>query len=322
MRWKLRTRNTLRTIKEATNVGKKIERSRIPTLGGREYSTPRSIKASIDSDGPGVLYLMEHESFNALKIGISSTKSQRDRIGQHRAYGWRTVEVWSSENVQKARSIEQSVINWWRTTLNAPQAVESEKMPQGGHTETVSKSIVSKDQVLEFIYSILGDSLIRPAVKSNISDLKPGMRSIINGRVTVAVLDVRFLGSWNGIRKFQPIYRFKVNDGSGEIVVESYLSRNRAKKVDEQHVKAPAEGAAVQIEGRVISFGTDEPVLGMIDPVIFGNQVDPWSSEHRIICGNCNRKKYSRVVKRFGKRSEVYLVCSKCRMPVKVSDLH
>jgi hypothetical protein len=320
MRWKRHTENMLRTIKDSADVGKRIERSRIPKLGGRGYSTPRTIKASIDADGPGILYLMEHERFNALKIGISNAESQRDRIGQHRANGWRTVEVWSAENVQKARNIEQSVINWWRATLNAPYAVASERMPQGGHTETVSMLAVSRDQVLEFIYSILGDSLIRPAVKSKIGDLKAGMRSIVNGTVTVAVLDVVYLGSWNGIRKFQPIYRFKIEDGSGQLVIESYLSRTRARKVEARHVKAPVEGASVQLEGRVMAFGDGESLLGMIDPIIFGDRVDPWSGLNRIYCGTCMGK-YSHTVRRKGKRYETYLVCKRCRKPIKVSEL-
>jgi len=321
MRWKKLANKTVFVVKETVDVKSKLERRNIPKIGIRSYSTPSENGLFVGNNGPGILYLIEHDHLDAFKIGMSSSESRNDRIQEHRVNGWSTIEVWPSETVQAAYVLEQTVINWWRKSLNAPAAVNPESMPQGGYTETISRSVIDKEKILEFIYEQLGDSLVRPALSSSISDLKIGMRSIIEGTVKVAILDVVYVGSFRGKSKYQPIYRYKVTDGTGEIVIESFLSRTRAKKVDARHVKAPVEGGKVRIEGRVLSIDGNKENLGMIDPLVIGDQVNPWSGDHRIYCGTCSFGKYTIHVKRYGRKYETFLVCKKCRRPIKVSEL-
>lgn len=108
----------------------------------------------IDYNAPGIIYLMVHTGFFALKIGISSTVTKVDRIETHAKNGWELIARWDVETAFVAETIEQEVLNWWREDLHAPYALNKIEMKQGGHTETVSLLHIDADDVIDFVDSL------------------------------------------------------------------------------------------------------------------------------------------------------------------------
>ena len=107
--------------------------------------------SSFDFTGPGLVYLLQHDDFYSLKIGVTSASSRVDRVREHGRSGWRLIKQWHIGSGLKALEIEASVLNWWRNELGAPQSILSENMPSGGWTETVALIHVDADQVIDWV---------------------------------------------------------------------------------------------------------------------------------------------------------------------------
>jgi hypothetical protein len=58
----------------------------------------------------------------------------------------------------RASETEQKVLDWWREELNAPESVEGAAMPQGRHTEMVSRGAVQAAEIIEFVEWAIADS--------------------------------------------------------------------------------------------------------------------------------------------------------------------
>ena len=92
----------------------------------------------IDYLSPAVVYLLRHDKFGALKIGIASQAAHYDRLGHHARYGWEVLAVWPMPTGRQAAAVEKEILQWWRLELGKPAALNAVDMPQGGFTETVS----------------------------------------------------------------------------------------------------------------------------------------------------------------------------------------
>jgi hypothetical protein len=90
----------------------------------------------IDYSAPGILYLMRHDGFHSIKVGISSTKARKLRIPTHEKYGWKLTRRWDLSSASTALTIETIILSKWRKQLGAPPAVLPSEMPQGGASET------------------------------------------------------------------------------------------------------------------------------------------------------------------------------------------
>jgi ribosomal protein L37E len=101
-----------------------------------------------DFTAPSVLYLLHHAAFDALKVGV--TNSGTNRLRDHRREGWEVAGrvKGTGEAVYLA---ERAVLGWWRDELELPPHVSASSMPQGGWTETVSASAVSIPDTLAFM---------------------------------------------------------------------------------------------------------------------------------------------------------------------------
>lgn len=108
----------------------------------------------IDYNAPGIIYLMIHQDFYALKIGISSTMTKVDRIETHAKYGWELITRWDVVTAFVAETIEQEVLSWWREDLHAPYALTKSEMKQGGHTETASLLHIDTEDVIDLVESL------------------------------------------------------------------------------------------------------------------------------------------------------------------------
>ena len=95
-------------------------------------------ETGIDYKSPGILYLMKHQEFQSVKVGISSTKARKLRIPTHSRFGWELIREWSLDSANTALTIETIVISKWRNELGAPPSLLPKDMPQGGASETAA----------------------------------------------------------------------------------------------------------------------------------------------------------------------------------------
>lgn len=105
-------------------------------------------KQGMDYNEPAFIYLITHDVFDALKVGIGS---QKFRIRQHTEQGWQVVQIWNFKTGFKASEIEEKVLKHLRTELKLTNALTKDLMPQKGHTETFSLDEVSVPYVQKMI---------------------------------------------------------------------------------------------------------------------------------------------------------------------------
>jgi hypothetical protein len=99
---------------------------------------------------PSIVYLLRHTEDGALKIGIAKAATKKPswaRLSQHQRQGWETIRVWTCTDGYTARSVEQSVLRWWRDELGLPPYHDS----GSGWTETVDGDRVSVDDIVAFV---------------------------------------------------------------------------------------------------------------------------------------------------------------------------
>ena len=105
---------------------------RIPFVLGSSTSYSDWIRKHPESSQQGILYLVENESFDSFKIGITKQSSKTDRVEEHLKEGWIPVQTWVLDDPVVAEAIEQTVLDWWRHSLKTKPSVASVAMPQGG----------------------------------------------------------------------------------------------------------------------------------------------------------------------------------------------
>lgn len=104
-----------------------------------------------DFNSPGYLYIVHHEVFDSIKVGISGTGSKSNRLKDHKRHNWKLYEKFNFEKGDEAYEVEQSFFRFVRTELNIPVHLASEQMPQGGFTETISGDEISLLEVKRLV---------------------------------------------------------------------------------------------------------------------------------------------------------------------------
>jgi len=115
------------------------------------------VETGIDYKSPGILYLMKHEEFQAVKVGISSTKARKLRIPTHTKFGWELIRQWNLDSANTALTIENIVLSSWRNKLGAPPALLPKDMPQGGASETAALLHVDIEDTANFIDQLVSE---------------------------------------------------------------------------------------------------------------------------------------------------------------------
>jgi hypothetical protein len=96
-------------------------------------------------------YVMEHEAFQSLKIGISNTESKDDRVIVHSKHGWKLLQRIDFENGFLAYEFEQTLLKHLRITMKIPVHLSKSEMPQSGFSETFSIETISKSSLLKLV---------------------------------------------------------------------------------------------------------------------------------------------------------------------------
>ena len=110
----------------------------------------------IDYKAPGIIYVLRHEEFFSIKVGISTISAKANRISSHEKFGWKLVKSWPTATGETAELIESIVLRWWRDTLGAPASLMREQM-KSGWTETASLLYVSTEDTANYIDRLISE---------------------------------------------------------------------------------------------------------------------------------------------------------------------
>lgn len=89
------------------------------------------------------VYLMEHPTDQAWKIGITNDRDRReDELGRDE---WAAVTNWGMVSEQRSRNVEKAVLRDWRQVYEWPLG-----RPAGtvGYTETIPQAVIGRDELL------------------------------------------------------------------------------------------------------------------------------------------------------------------------------
>ena len=221
---------------------KKSHKARKPKQGSSKFET----------GGSGYLYLISNPTFKALKIGISNSASQKDRLADHVQYGWVVESLWTFGNFRNAEQVEGAVIAWWRNALRAPHACIASQMPQGGYTETVSLSRVSISTTTAFVEDLVAQTDGKRAIEVPIAKLLAGaamsvtatIKYVEKGTRTSAYRTISRRGNryWN--RQEHRWQRWVIEDATGQLLLEF----NQGSSIPIRDIKI---GSTVRVTGRV-----------------------------------------------------------------------
>jgi hypothetical protein len=121
--------------------------------GGCGFCRPRGFWAGEESTA--TLYLLTHDAYGAVKVGIMRDRSPRLR--HHKADGWTQLDKWSGLTMQQAYDGEQAVLHLWRSA-GIPDAVPRAQMPHGGASETAPLDLVDLARTRDVIAATIASA--------------------------------------------------------------------------------------------------------------------------------------------------------------------
>ena len=89
---------------------------------------------------PAYLYLIFHEEYQSIKIGVSNNDSRPNRLRAHQKQGWITFKLKNFKTGESAELVETKALRWLRKEKGLGRHLTPGHMPQGGHSETVDAS--------------------------------------------------------------------------------------------------------------------------------------------------------------------------------------
>jgi len=109
----------------------------------------------IAPDAEALVYLVVHEPYDAVKVGIAAAGSKR--VLTHESERWETSRIWDGVTGDEARQIEREVLRWWRIDLQLPHGVPKDMMPQYGYTETAPLHMLDLDATIARIDGLVAE---------------------------------------------------------------------------------------------------------------------------------------------------------------------
>ncbi len=197
--------------------------------------------------GAGLLYLISNKELHSLKIGISKTNSETDRIQNHQEYGWQLEKCWNFDDHINAQQVEGATIAWWRNHLKVEPSVAKHEMPQGGYTETASLNSVSLGQVYEYVHDLCLKANGKEAISVPISGLIVGAVMQTNGTLEYAASKTRtakFEGDYRWHQRTHYWQQWVISENGKTLTIE--LNQNNSTPIKQLKI-----GGRVDVVGRV-----------------------------------------------------------------------
>lgn len=113
--------------------------------------------AGIKYGEPAYLYLIYHEEFRSIKVGISNIEANLNRLESHKKNGWIEYKSFNFDTADEAEYFETKLLNWLRKERELPQHLVRALMPQGGFSETVDAEKITLLEIEVKLIALLED---------------------------------------------------------------------------------------------------------------------------------------------------------------------
>jgi hypothetical protein len=119
----------------------------------RSQSCSHCAATGFDATAPALLYLLESDQHDAVKVGVTTaTNKASAQMRTRRGDDWRLVKQWEFPVGADALTVERAVLSHWRDELDAPVFLSAAEMGRrGGWTETAERRRVSAAETIAFI---------------------------------------------------------------------------------------------------------------------------------------------------------------------------
>lgn len=117
----------------------------------------------IDMFAPTYLYVLEHNEFNAFKVGIGkySNNLKNDRIHRLSKEGWKLVQKYSYETGLEALEDENLIFNELRINRKIPIFLSADLMSKtAGHTETIGRDFIQIAELIKLVDEVRQKSFL------------------------------------------------------------------------------------------------------------------------------------------------------------------
>jgi hypothetical protein len=104
-------------------------------------------ESGLNYEEKSYIYLIYHENFQSLKVGVSNIDSKPNRIKAHEKQGWQVFKVLNFATGRDAELVETKILKWIRRDLGIMPHLNAKLMPQGGHTETADLNEIDISRV-------------------------------------------------------------------------------------------------------------------------------------------------------------------------------
>ena len=108
-------------------------------------------------NAPAYLYILQHDVYQSIKIGISNDSATPNRVRSHQSDGWKHYKSFYFATGQIAEDIENEVLNWLRNEKQLGIHLSKELMKQGGYSETVDAMEISVLEIERYLRKILSE---------------------------------------------------------------------------------------------------------------------------------------------------------------------
>ena len=106
-------------------------------------------------EDPAYVYIMIHEEFCSVKLGISNNKARPNRVKSHTINGWKLHKQIDVPNGAIASDIEARTFYWIRKELGLGVHLSREMMKSGGYSETVDANEISVLEIEKFVKGLI-----------------------------------------------------------------------------------------------------------------------------------------------------------------------
>lgn len=106
---------------------------------------------------PAYLYLIYHEEFRSIKVGISNVEAILNRLEAHKKNGWSEYKSFNFDTADEAEYFETMLLKWLRKERGLQAHLVRELMPQGGFSETVDAEEISLPEIEVKLLALLQD---------------------------------------------------------------------------------------------------------------------------------------------------------------------
>ena len=106
-------------------------------------------------NAPAYFYIMQHDEYQSIKIGISNNEATPNRVRSHEIEGWKLFKIFNFDTGQIAFDIENRILKWIRTEKQLGIHLNKEMMKQGGYSETIDANEISVLEIEKFIKNLI-----------------------------------------------------------------------------------------------------------------------------------------------------------------------